>query len=57
LDLAQQQALLDASATQLELLQNQRAQFEHAIATMSGTPAPSFTLARPQLRRRCLRCR
>jgi NodT family efflux transporter outer membrane factor (OMF) lipoprotein len=45
LDLAQQQALLDASATQLELLQNQRAQFEHAIATMSGTPAPSFTLA------------
>jgi multidrug efflux system outer membrane protein len=45
LDLAQQQALLDASATQLELLQNQRAQFEHAIATMVGTPAPNFTLA------------
>jgi outer membrane protein, multidrug efflux system len=45
LDLAQQQALLDASATQLELLQNQRAQFEHAIATLIGTPAPSFTLA------------
>jgi multidrug efflux system outer membrane protein len=45
LDLAQQQAVLDASATQLELLQNQRAQFEHAIATMVGTPAPSFTLA------------
>jgi outer membrane protein, multidrug efflux system len=44
LDLAQQQALLDASATQLELLQNQRAQVEHAIATLIGTPAPSFTL-------------
>jgi outer membrane protein, multidrug efflux system len=45
LDLAQQQALLDASATQLELLQNQRAQFEHAIATLIGTPAPGFALA------------
>jgi NodT family efflux transporter outer membrane factor (OMF) lipoprotein len=45
LDLAQQEALLDASATQLELLQNQRAQFEHAIATLIGTPAPSFALA------------
>jgi outer membrane protein, multidrug efflux system len=44
LDLAQQQALLDSSATQLELLRNQRAQFEHAIATLIGTPAPSFTL-------------
>jgi multidrug efflux system outer membrane protein len=44
LDLAQQQALLDSSATQLELLLNQRAQFEHAIATLIGTPAPSFTL-------------
>ena len=44
LDLAQQQALFDASATQLELLQNQRAQFEHAIATLIGTPAPSFSL-------------
>jgi NodT family efflux transporter outer membrane factor (OMF) lipoprotein len=44
LDLAQQQALVDASATQLELLDNQRAQFEHAIATLVGTPAPSFTI-------------
>jgi multidrug efflux system outer membrane protein len=44
LDLAQQQALLDASATQLELLQNQRTQFEHAIATLIGTPAPTFSL-------------
>ncbi len=45
LDLAQQQALLDSSATQLELLQNQRDQLEHAIATLVGTPAPSFKLA------------
>ncbi len=45
LDLAQQQALVDSSATQLELLANQRAQFEHAIATLVGTPAPSFALA------------
>ena len=48
LDLAQQQALLDANKTQLELLQNQRVQFEHALATMIGAPAPSFKLA-PQV--------
>jgi outer membrane protein, multidrug efflux system len=45
LDLAQQEALLDASATQLELLKVQRSQFEHAIATLVGVPAPSFSLA------------
>jgi multidrug efflux system outer membrane protein len=44
LDLAQQQALVDSSATQLELLENQRAQYEHAIATLVGTPAPNFSL-------------
>jgi len=44
LDLAQQQALVDSSATQLELLDNQRSQFEHAIATLVGTPAPGFTI-------------
>ncbi|MGA2342609.1 MAG: efflux transporter outer membrane subunit [Steroidobacteraceae bacterium] len=44
LDLAQQQALLESSATQLELLVNQRAQTEHAIATLIGTPAPAFSL-------------
>jgi outer membrane protein, multidrug efflux system len=44
LDLAQQQSLLESSATQLELLQNQRAQTEHAIATLVGTAAPNFTL-------------
>jgi multidrug efflux system outer membrane protein len=44
LDLAQQEALLDSSAAQLELLQNQRDQLQHAIATLVGTAAPSFTL-------------
>jgi outer membrane protein, multidrug efflux system len=44
LDLAQQEALVDANATQLELLDNQRTQFEHAIATLVGTPAPSFAI-------------
>jgi multidrug efflux system outer membrane protein len=45
LDLAQQQSLLDASKTQLEILRSQRSQFEHAIATLTGTPAPAFKLA------------
>jgi multidrug efflux system outer membrane protein len=44
LDLAQQQALVDSSAAQLELLQDQRAQYQHAIATLVGTPAPGFSL-------------
>jgi NodT family efflux transporter outer membrane factor (OMF) lipoprotein len=44
LDLAQQQALVESSAAQLELLQDQRAQYEHAIATLVGTPAPGFSL-------------
>ena len=44
LDLAQQQALVDASATQLELLDYQRVQYEHAIATLVGIPAPNFTI-------------
>ncbi len=45
LDLAQQHALFDADATQLELLDNQRQQYEHAIATLVGTPAPGFAVA------------
>jgi multidrug efflux system outer membrane protein len=44
LDLAQQQALVDSNATQLELLDNQRAQYEHAIATLVGVAAPSFAI-------------
>jgi NodT family efflux transporter outer membrane factor (OMF) lipoprotein len=49
LDVAQQQALLDTTRTQLDLLRRQRGPFEHAVATLAGTPAPSFTLA-PDLR-------
>jgi multidrug efflux system outer membrane protein len=44
LDVAQQQALLDNTLTQRELLARQRATFEHALATLSGTPAPAFAL-------------
>jgi NodT family efflux transporter outer membrane factor (OMF) lipoprotein len=44
LDLAQQQALVQSSAAQLELLRVQRAQNEHAIATLLGTPAPGFSI-------------
>lgn len=48
LDVAQQQALLDGTLTQVDLLKRQRAQYEHATATLSGTPAPAFVLA-PQV--------
>ncbi|HUP94936.1 MAG TPA: efflux transporter outer membrane subunit, partial [Burkholderiales bacterium] len=44
LDVAQQQALIDNTLTQVDLLRRQRAQFENAIATLTGTPAPSFGL-------------
>jgi NodT family efflux transporter outer membrane factor (OMF) lipoprotein len=44
-DVAQQQALLDSTRAQVDVLRRQRAQFEHAIATLTGTPAPVFTLA------------
>lgn len=45
LDVAQQQALLDSTLTQIDVLARSRAQFEHAIATLTGTPAPQFSLA------------
>ncbi|KAB0636609.1 efflux transporter outer membrane subunit, partial [Burkholderia territorii] len=44
LDLLQQRAQLDATRTQSQLLIQQRAQVETAIATLVGTPAPEFTL-------------
>jgi NodT family efflux transporter outer membrane factor (OMF) lipoprotein len=44
LDVAQQQALLDSTLTQVDVLARQRGQFEHAIATLTGTPAPLFSL-------------
>jgi len=44
LDVAQQQALLDTTLTQVDVLRKARAQYEHAIATLTGTPAPNFSL-------------
>jgi NodT family efflux transporter outer membrane factor (OMF) lipoprotein len=49
LDVAQQQALLDSTLTQVDVLKKQRAQFENAIATLTGTAAPVFALA-PQVK-------
>jgi outer membrane protein, multidrug efflux system len=45
LDVAQQQALLDSTLTQVDVLRRQRDQFEHAIAALVGRPAPAFALA------------
>jgi NodT family efflux transporter outer membrane factor (OMF) lipoprotein len=45
LDVAQQQALIDTTLVQLDLLQRQRSGFEHALATLVGVPAPAFSLA------------
>jgi outer membrane protein, multidrug efflux system len=45
LEVAQQAALLDSTATQLSLVEQQRAQYEHAIAVLVGKPASAFTLA------------
>lgn len=42
LDVAQQATLLDSSETQVYLLEQQRAQYEHAIAMLQGLPASSF---------------
>jgi NodT family efflux transporter outer membrane factor (OMF) lipoprotein len=45
LDLAQQQSQLDNTITQLDSLEQQRAEFQHALATLTGTPAPGFIVA------------
>jgi NodT family efflux transporter outer membrane factor (OMF) lipoprotein len=45
LEVAQQAALLDSTATQLQLVLQQRAQFEHAIAVLTGKSASAFNLA------------
>jgi len=45
LEVAQQQALLDNTLTQVDVLARQRALFEDALATLSATPAPSFAVA------------
>jgi outer membrane protein, multidrug efflux system len=44
LEVAQQETLYDSTVAQIALLQQQRAQFEHAIATLIGTSASSFSL-------------
>lgn len=44
LDVAQQETLLESTLTQLDLLRRTRGQYEHAIATLIGTPAPLFSL-------------
>jgi outer membrane protein, multidrug efflux system len=44
LEVAQQAALLDSTATQLSLVLQQRAQFEHAIAVLTGKSASAFSL-------------
>jgi NodT family efflux transporter outer membrane factor (OMF) lipoprotein len=44
LDLAQQQALLETTQVQLELMRRQRALFEHVIGTLAGIPAAQFAL-------------
>lgn len=42
LDVAQQQVVLDSSMTQLSLLQQQRAQFQHALAMLQGLAPAEF---------------
>jgi multidrug efflux system outer membrane protein len=45
LEVTQQQALLDTTLVQVDVLRKQRSQFEHAIATLIGVPAPAFGIA------------
>ena len=42
LDVAQQQTVIDSTYTQLALLEQQREQFEHAVAALQGIPASGF---------------
>lgn len=42
LDVAQQQEVLDSSITQLSLLQQQRAQYQHALAMLQGLAPAQF---------------
>jgi NodT family efflux transporter outer membrane factor (OMF) lipoprotein len=44
LEVAQQAALLDSTVSQLALVQESRAQYEHAIAVLVGKPASIFTV-------------
>jgi multidrug efflux system outer membrane protein len=49
LDVAQEETLLNTTKTQATLLQQQRKQFEDAIAVLVGRPAPDFHLAPREL--------
>jgi NodT family efflux transporter outer membrane factor (OMF) lipoprotein len=49
LDVAQEETLLNSTRTQAILLQQQRKQFEDAIAVLIGKPAPDFHLASKEL--------
>ncbi len=44
LEVAQQQTLLDSTMSQASLVQQSRAQYEHAIAVLVGQPASSFSV-------------
>jgi NodT family efflux transporter outer membrane factor (OMF) lipoprotein len=45
LDVLQQKAELDTTKVQAQLILQQRAQYEHAIAALVGVPAPQFAIA------------
>jgi outer membrane protein, multidrug efflux system len=45
LEVAQQKTLLDATLSQLALVQQSRAQYEHAVAVLIGQPAPSVNVS------------
>jgi outer membrane protein, multidrug efflux system len=49
LDVAQEETLLDTTRTQATLLQQQRKQFEDAIAVLTAHPAPDFHLSPREL--------
>jgi NodT family efflux transporter outer membrane factor (OMF) lipoprotein len=49
LEVAQQAAVLDATVAQLSLVQQSRAQYEHAIAVLLGQSASSFNVPVAQL--------
>jgi outer membrane protein, multidrug efflux system len=44
LEVAQQATVLDSTISQASLVQQSRAQYEHAIAVLLGQPAPSFSV-------------
>lgn len=50
LEVAQQSALLESTRTQLALVKQSRAQYEHAIAVLVGQPASSFSIVALPLR-------